>query len=317
MAVPHQHQHEHHEHAGHDHHDHHHDLRSTPLRALVFVLSLSLVIFVAEVIAGLWSGSLALLADAAHVLSDSAGLIVAGAAILVGQKQATRLATYGYKRIEVMAALANAVAVLAISGWIVVSAARRLAAPAEVATGGMMVVAVIGLLANVVAAFVLLRHSEHNLNLRGAYLHVLGDLLGSVAVIVAGLLIWLTGWSWWDPVASLMIALILVPQAVRLLRQTVGVLMEQVPQGIDVRVVAAELKNIPGVVEVHDLHVWSLEGTRNMATAHVAVVEQVDPCEILDVAEELLQANGISHSTIQIESAVHAQHEAACGSDSH
>lgn len=317
MAVPHQHQHEHHEHAGHDHHDHHHDLGSTPLRALVFVLSLSLVIFVAEVIAGLWSGSLALLADAAHVLSDSAGLIVAGAAILVGQKQATRLATYGYKRIEVMAALANAVAVLAISGWIVVSAARRLAAPAEVATGGMMVVAVIGLMANVVAAFVLLRHSEHNLNLRGAYLHVLGDLLGSVAVIVAGLLIWLTGWSWWDPVASLVIALILVPQAVRLLRQTVGVLMEQVPQGIDVRVVAAELKNIPGVVEVHDLHVWSLEGTRNMATAHVAVVEQVDPCEILDVAEELLQANGISHSTIQIESAVHAQHEAACGSDSH
>lgn len=317
MAASHQHQHEHHEHGGHDHHDHHHDLRSTPLRALVFVLSLSLVIFVAEVIAGLWSGSLALLADAAHVLSDSAGVIVAGAAILVGQKQATRLATYGYKRIEVMAALANAVAVLAISGWIVVSAARRLAAPAEVATGGMMVVAVIGLLANVVAAFVLLRHSEHNLNLRGAYLHVLGDLLGSVAVIVAGLLIWLTGWSWWDPVASLMIGLILVPQAVRLLRQTVGVLMEQVPQGIDVRVVAAELKNIPGVVEVHDLHVWSLEGTRNMATAHVAVVEQVDPCEILDVAEELLQANGISHSTIQIESAVHAQHEAACGSDSH
>ncbi|MBB3116313.1 cation diffusion facilitator family transporter [Corynebacterium bovis] len=306
-----------HAHAGHNHdhsHSHSHGHSHAPRggRALAVVLVMTTVILVAEVVGGIASGSLALLADAGHMFSDSAGLLLAGVALVVGRRPANAAATYGFRRAEVLAAAVNAVAIAAISVWILVAAFQRLGKGVEVETGLMMVVALIGLAANVVSAVILNRSAGESLNIRGAYLHVLADLLGSVAVIVAGLVITFTGWTPADTVASVLIVLIILPRTWSLFRQAWRVLMEQVPAGVDVEGIRRRVEAVPGVSRAHDLHVWSVDGEGLVATVHVVRDgEAAAGCGMLDAVHAVLRADGIGHATVQVEDPGHAEHEEA------
>ena len=280
-----------------------------PLRALLIVLGVTGTVFFAELIGGLITGSVALLADAMHMLSDAAGLIIAVVAILIGRRSATAQATFGYRRVEVLAALVNAVTVLGISAWIVVEAFQRLSEPVEIMAGPMMIVAVIGLLANIISAWILNRQREHSVNVQGAFLHVLADMLGSVAVLVAGGVIILTGWQYADVIASLVIAALVLPRAWQLMMQALRILLEQVPPGYQPAEVDALLRQVDGVLDVHDLHLWSLDGTSALASVHLVVPEGRDPAAVLCAAQAALQERGIAHATIQVERASHADHE--------
>ncbi|QRO83410.1 cation transporter [Corynebacterium glucuronolyticum] len=308
----HNHAHDEHEHPharGHNHHHHagHHHAGAS-VRALAIACTMTVTILIAEVVGGIVSGSLALLSDAAHMLSDAAGLILALVASWYGQKQASGRATYGNKRFEVLAAFINAVVVLAISVWIIVRAIMRFMAPEpEVHTGVMLVVAVVGLLANVVSAIILNRSASDSMNVKGALLHVLSDLLGSVAVIVAGLIIQFTGFTAADSIASLVIAVIIVPRATSLVFSSAGVLVERAPETVSVKAVRQRLSVLPGVVAVHDLHVWSLDGESLLATCHVVADGPHHP--VLDAVHSELVKMGIDHSTIQMETPDHVKCE--------
>lgn len=297
----------------HDHdHDHAVDPQSASLRALITALTLTSVVFFAEVIGGLVSGSMALLADAMHMLSDATGLIIAVIAVLVGRKVASARATYGYRGVEVLAAAINAVTVIAISIVIVVQAILRTRSEADIHVGLMSTVAVIGLLANAASAWVLSRQRENSLNVEGAFLHVIVDMLGSVAVIVAAVIIHFTGWTWADAVASLVIAAMVLPRAVKLLRSSLRVLLDQVPDGVDMDAIQADLEQIPGVQAVHDLHVWSTNGVEVLATCHLVVADEGCTGPLLDEAQARLRVHDIEHSTIQIEHPEHIDHEHVC-----
>ena len=295
---------------GHSHSQpHSHAPTGTPLRALLVALGITGTVFFAELIGGLITGSVALLADAMHMLSDAAGLIIAVIAILIGRRAATAQATFGYRRVEVLAALINAVTVLAVSVWIVVEAFRRLNEPVEIMAGPMMIIAVIGLLANAVSAWVLHRQREHSVNVQGAFLHVLADMLGSVAVLIAGGVIMATGWQYADVIASLIIAALVLPRAWQLMTHSLRILLEQAPPGYEPAEIDALLREVDGVHDVHDLHLWSLDGTTALASVHLVVPEDRDPAAVLCVAQEALQNRGIAHSTIQVERPGHAGHE--------
>ena len=295
---------------GHSHgHSHSHAPTDAPLRALLIVLGVTGTVFFAELIGGLITGSVALLADAMHMLSDAAGLIIAVVAIFIGRRAATAQATFGYRRVEVLAALVNAVTVLGISAWIVVEAFQRLSEPVEILAGPMMIVAVIGLLANIISAWILNRQREHSVNVQGAFLHVLADMLGSVAVLVAGGVIILTGWQYADVIASLVIAALVLPRAWQLMMQALRILLEQAPPGYRPAEVDALLRQVDGVLDVHDLHLWSLDGTSALASVHLVVPEGRDPAAVLCAAQAALQERGIAHATIQVERASHADHE--------
>ncbi|WJZ02443.1 cation diffusion facilitator family transporter [Corynebacterium freiburgense] len=292
------------------HHGHAHAHVPNSLKALVGVISLTATVFFAELIAGFLSGSLALLADAAHMFSDSAGLIIALLALLIGRKGASKRATYGYRRAEVLAAAFNAATVGLIAIWIGVEAVLRIGHQHEVETGMMLIVAVIGLLVNGISAFVLMRQSHKNMNLRGAYLHVLTDMLGSIAVIIAGLVIRFTGFVIADTVASLLIALFIVPQAWKLFKNAINVLLEAAPAGVHIERIEHAIAEIPGVVGIHDLHIWSVTGEDVLVTCHVVTdVQFTDQCALLDQVTDTLAAQGVGHSTIQLESAKHYDHE--------
>lgn len=300
-------------HHGHDQshgHSHDHSFVNTPLRALTIASVVTGVIFFAELIGGLVSGSLALLSDAMHMLSDAAGLIIALLAALIGKKGASSRATYGYRRVEVLAALFNAIAVTLVVVFIVVQAIRRLGSDYEIDTGMMLVVAFVGLVANAISAWVLSSQQEHSLNVKGAFLHVLADLLGSVAVIIAGLVIRYTGFTFADTIASLAIVAFVLPRALGLLWKTIEVLLERVPRDLDLHEIEDSLQNLPAVMMVHDLHVWTTDGVEALATAHLVVAEH--DYQILDQAQAALREFGIEHSTIQLEPENHIQHEDFC-----
>ncbi|MEJ4099890.1 cation diffusion facilitator family transporter [Corynebacterium mastitidis] len=291
---------------------HDHDHAPSSLRSLLGVIALTGAIFCAELIAGLLSGSLALLSDAMHMLSDSTGLILALVAILIGRRPPSGRATFGHRRVEVLAAAVNAVAVTAISVWIVVEALGRLRGTAQIDTTTMLLVAVIGLAANGASAMILTRRRHDSLNMRGAYLHVLSDLLGSVAVIAAGLIIRFTGFLAADTIASLIIAALVIPRSVGLARSSVWVLLNQAPEGVDTREVEERLRAVPGVSEVHDLHLWSTDGNHPLVTCHL-VVRQGGYARVLDAAQAALREIGIDHATIQVEEPGHRGHEQVCG----
>ncbi|ANE03830.1 cobalt-zinc-cadmium resistance protein [Corynebacterium crudilactis] len=305
-------------HAGHSHdgdgglgHSH----APSSLKALLAVIVFTSVIFFAELIAGLISGSLALLADAMHMLSDSTGLIIAAIAMLIGRRPRSTRATYGYKRTEVLAAMLNATVVSALSVWIVIEAIMRLGKDVEIQTDLMLIVAVIGFVTNGISALVLMRHQDGNINMRGAFLHVLSDMLGSVAVIIAGLVIRYTGWMPADTIASIAIAAIIIPRAVSLLKEALNILLERVPAHAEPAKVDEALRTIPGVSDVHDLHIWSIDGKEILATVHLVVESsstQLYSCGVLDRAEAELSKLGIFHSTIQLESVDHSDHESVC-----
>ncbi|RNE48142.1 cation diffusion facilitator family transporter [Corynebacterium alimapuense] len=284
-----------------------------PMGALSVALAVTGTVFLVELIGGLLSGSLALVSDAMHMLSDSAGLIIALLAALIGRRAATARATYGHRRVEVFAALINAITVSAVVVWILIQAFARLGGEHEIDTGLMLIIAVIGLLANAISAWVLSRQQEESLNVQGAFLHVMADLIGSVVVIIAALVIRWTGWTPADTLASLVIVALVLPRSLRLLWQSSEVLLERVPHGVDTERVAESLSALPGVAAVHDLHVWSTDGMTPLATCHLVIDrDQGIGAGILDLAQAQLREFGIEHSTIQLEYPEHLGHEQIC-----
>jgi cobalt-zinc-cadmium efflux system protein len=258
---------------------------------------------VVEVIGGMMSGSLALLADAGHMLTDTASLALAWAAARASRRPAGPLHTYGYHRMQIIAALINGVAFVAVVIWIAVEAVQRLLQPVEVLGGLMLVVALLGLLVNIVAFAVLHRGSSHDLNLRAALVHVLGDLLGSVAAIVAaGVILW-SGWMPIDPLLSLLVALLILRSAWYVVRHSVHILLEGAPQDVDVEALRNVLTEaVPAVQDIHHIHLWSLTPEWPMLTMHVTVAHEGNCSEVLACLKKILvERFGIRHSTIQVE----------------
>lgn len=298
--------HAHHDHAhyGHDHahHHHHHPAPAGWNRAFALGIALNLGFVVVEGVYGWLSGSLALLADAGHNLSDVAGLVLAWGASLAGGLRPTHRRTYGWMRASILAALANALLLIFAMGALAFEAVQRLQAPEPVAGGTVIVVAAVGVLVNGLTAWLFMAGSQTDLNIRGAFLHMAGDALVSLGVVAAGLLYLQFGWGWLDPLVSLAIAVVIVLGTWSLFRQSLHLAFDGVPEGIDLVEVHAWLLAKPGVVDVHDLHVWAL-GTSDVAlTAHL-VMPAGHPGDafVVALAEGLAHRFHINHPTIQIE----------------
>jgi cobalt-zinc-cadmium efflux system protein len=262
---------------------------------------------VVEVVAAFVTNSLALLSDAGHMLTDVDGLGMALGAIHVADRsRLDRQRTFGLYRLEILAALANAVLLFGVAIYVVFEAVRRWGDAPEVLAGPMLAVAVVGLLANL-AAFALLREgASESLNVEGAYLEVLADLFGSAAVIVAAIVIGLTGWAWVDPVVGVAIGLFILPRTWRLGAQALRILVEAAPPGLDLAALEVELRGVGGVVDVHDLHVWTLTSEMDVASVHLMVSDGTDSHAVLDRAREILRDNhGIGHATLQVEPDTH------------
>ncbi|MGN8553685.1 UNVERIFIED_CONTAM: cation diffusion facilitator family transporter [Microbacterium sp. SLM126] len=286
-------------------------------RLLAISLAITGVVMIVQVVGAFLSGSLALLADAVHMFTDAAGLVIALVAASVAARPANDRRTFGYQRAEVFGALVNGVLLLVLSVWIAIEGVQRLMTPGEVEVAGglMLVVAVVGLIANGVAMWLLSSAQRRSMNVRGAYLEVLGDLIGSAAVIVAAIVIVTTGWVQADAVASLLIAAMIVPRAVGLLREVVSVLSESVPQGTHVQDIRQHILQTPGVVDVHDIHVWQLTRGAPVFTAHVVVdgASMADgrASSILSQLQSCLSQHfDVEHSTFQLEPAGHVEHDA-------
>ena len=291
------------------HHGHHHDRRSRNRRRLALTLVLTLAYMVAEVVGGLLSGSLALLADAGHMLSDAAALGLALFAMWIAQRPPSARATYGYHRTEILAALANGAALLAVAGYVLYEAYARILNPPEVRGGLMLAVAIGGLAVNLSALLILRGDHGDSLNVRGAWLHVMSDALGSVGAIISGALIVGFGWTWADAVASLVIALLVVHSAWALLKETVAVLMESAPGHVDVDDVRNAIRTARDVRGVHDLHVWTLTSDKVCMSAHVVMGRGASAQRTLHAVTELVRVRfGIHHCTIQIEDEAFAEH---------
>lgn len=271
-------------------------------RALIVTLVLTSCYLVAEIVGGLLTGSLALLADAGHMLTDVGGLGLALFAIWFAGRPATPEHTYGYYRAEILAALANAVVLLGISIYILFEAYERFRNPPEIASGWMLLVAAVGLAVNLAGIVILRKSSSESLNLRGAYFEVLSDMLSSVGVIGAAAVMWLTGWRYADPLVSAAIGLFIVPRTWTLLRQATSILLEGTPSGISLTEVRTKLAKVPGVAGVHDLHVWSLTSGVNALSAHVVASAGVDRGVLLRALHTCARDSfGIAHATVQIE----------------
>jgi len=268
---------------------------------LTVVLAMTAAFMLVELVAGWMANSLALLADAGHMFTDVGALAMALFATWISSRPATPEKTYGYLRYEILAALVNGAALFVLAGAIVWDAVGRLAHPPDVEGGLLFAVASIGLIVNVVAARTLHRGHTESLNVRGAYLHVLGDLLGSVGAIVAGLVIVLTGWTPADPIISIGIALLILFGAWRLVRESVDVLLEATPRHIELARVEDCIATVPGVDEVHDLHVWTLTSGVVAMSGHAVVCDPEGNQQVLETVQERLADMGIRHVTLQIE----------------
>lgn len=287
---------------GHSHGHHHHDA-STNERTLWIALALTGGFTVVEFIAGWLTGSLALISDAAHMFTDSAALAVSLAATRLGRMPADAKRTFGYQRFEILAAAFNAALLFLVAIYILYEAWHRFIEPEPIKATAMLVVAVLGLIVNIVAARLLHSGSTSNLNLKSAYLEVLSDLVGSVGVIVAALVIHLTGYAWIDPLVAVAIALWVVPRTWVLFRASVNILLEGVPEGLDMNEVRASILAAPGVCGVHDLHVWAVASNETSLSAHVVVENAADSERALTGVAQLLEERfQIRHSTIQVES---------------
>lgn len=269
---------------------------------LTIILALTAAYMAAEIIGGLLTGSLALLADAAHMATDVGGLAFALFAIWIGQRPPDAGKTYGYYRAEILAALANGVLLFGVAFYILYEAYQRFREPVQVASGAMLAVAAVGLIVNLIGMYLLRAGATESLNVKGAYLEVMGDLLGSVGVLVAGGLIWLTGWDWVDPAFSVVIGLFILPRTWRLLREAVDVLLEGTPREVNLPEVEQAITAAPGVVGAHDLHAWSLTSGKHLLSAHVQVAPGSDRDEILKALKALLRERfGFDHVTLEIE----------------
>jgi len=272
-------------------------------RPLAIAFGLIVGFLVVQVAAALVTGSLALLSDAGHMATDALGLGMGLAAIHAatrGSQNPQR--TFGWYRLEILAALANAVLLVAVAVYVLVEAALRLGDPPDIDATAVLIIGVLGLAVNVTAFLLLREGAAESLNVRGAYLEVVADTLGSVGVILAAIVIGVTGWGWVDPVIGAAIGVFILPRAVRLGAQALRVLVQAAPQGIDVESVRQDLATIPGVVDVHDLHVWTLTSEMDVASVHLMVGAGIDSHGVLDQARELLSSRyRLSHATLQIE----------------
>ena len=287
-------------HAAPDAHTHHrHSAAHATRHALWAALLLTGAFAAIEAVAGFLAGSLALISDAGHMVTDSASFVVALIAASVASRPPSRRASYGYARAEVLAAFVNALAMLALVVWIAVEAVHRLLDPVPVAGPTVMVVAAVGLGVNLVVAW-MLSHGASGINARGALLHVVGDLMGSVAALVAGAVIYRTGWMPIDPILSLVVALLILRSTLALLKESTGVLLEGVPRHVSYEAVGRALAGIPGVTSVHDLHVWQMNAERVALSAHLMLTDGSDWPRVLASAQRMLAHDfGIDHVTLQ------------------
>jgi cobalt-zinc-cadmium efflux system protein len=295
---------------GHAHgHSHAPDLRSGARHKgrLLAALAVLAAVMVVEAAAAFFANSLALLSDAGHMLTDVAGLAMALAAIHVADRAASDgQRTFGLYRLEILAALANAVLLFIVAIYVVVEAVRRWSDPPDVLVGPMLVVAVVGLVANIVAFALLRSGSKESLNVEGAYLEVLSDLVGSVGVIAAAVVIGVTDWAWVDPAVGVAIGVFILPRTWRLGAQAVRILVQAAPPGLDLVALEATLQGLDGVVDVHDLHVWTLTSEMDVASVHLMVREGTDTHSVLDRARVVMRdTHGIDHATLQIEPDTH------------
>lgn len=301
MTMGHHHHHGHsHEHGHHHGHHHHH---TSNQRALFWAFVLIAMFMIVEVIGGMITNSLALLSDAGHMLSDAVALGLSFFAIKIGQRKATINKTYGYKRFEIIAAGLNGITLLIISIYIFVEAYQRFLNPPEIQSLGMLTISVIGLLVNIGAAFILMGgDKDDNLNVRSAFLHVIGDMLGSVGAIAAALVIYFFGWGIADPIASIIVAILILYSGWNVTKESLHILMEGTPANIECEKIKQSLMMIPNVQDVHDLHVWSITSGMPMLTCHISINDQSSHDLVLTKAQSLLHNEfGIDHSTIQVE----------------
>lgn len=310
MTAAHAHPHAHGAHGSHAHSysgGHPHD-RGLGQRSLAWALGLTIAFTIAEFVGGWLANSLALIADAAHMLADAGSLALSLFALWFARRPATAGKTYGYVRLEILAALVNGALLLVIAGGIVWEAIRRLGTPEPVRAGVLIAVASAGLLANLLSALILHRAAGESLNVRGAYVHVLGDLLGAAGAIGAGLLIVFTGWLAADPIISLLVAALILVSAWGLLRESVDVLLEAVPAHIDMAEVRSAMEEVPGVEDVHDLHVWTVTSGFLAMSGHAVLREPTRSQEVLDqIHARMRDRFGITHATIQLECRVPVQ----------
>lgn len=288
--------------------------RAVDRSRLKVVLAVTLAVIVVELVGAWVSGSLALLADAGHMVTDAAAVALALSASYVATLPPTSRRTFGFHRAEILAALVNAVVLLGVCGYLAVEGVRRLVDPAEVETGPMLVFALVGLAANGVSLALLARRRDESLNMRGAYLEVLGDLFGSALVVVAAVVIMTTGFTRADPVVSLLIAVLILPRSYGLLRDAVNVLLETTPAHLDLDDVRDHLREVPGVVDVHDLHAWTITSGMPVLSAHVTVtdscLEERGVGPLLDEFSGCVASHfDVDHVTFQIEPESHRDHE--------
>ncbi len=314
-SSSHSHNHAHHGHGdshahGHDHgkdghegHNHVPTISAANERAVLIGLTLTGSFMVAEVVGGYLSGSLALIADAGHMLTDTVALFLAWLGFRLGRRPADSKRSFGYARFEVLAGLINALTLFALVGWIAYEAVQRLFNPHEVLAGPMFVVAVIGLLVNLLVFRILSGADADHVNIKGALLHVLGDLLGSVGAIAAAVIIWLTGWMPIDPILSVLVSLLILRSAWALLMRTFNILMEGAPEGFDAQELETALvAAVPGLARVSHLHVWSLSSGQTMATLDIHLADGADPAGVTaEVRRKLLDDHGVNHATIEID----------------
>lgn len=292
----------------HHHHSHSHSHASNK-RALLIGFLITSAFMLVEAVGGFLTNSLALLSDAGHMLSDAVSLGIGVLAFALSEKVADYSRTYGYKRIEILAAVFNGVTLLFISGFIFVEAIQRFSEPEAVSSLGMLTIATIGLIVNIVVAWILHKgDTEGNLNLRAAFLHVIGDMLGSVGAIIAGLLIMFFDWNWADPLASIIVGILVLISGWRVTRDSLHVLMEGTPKDIKLENVIETIKKVPGIRSIHDLHVWTITSGHNALSCHAVVDGNIsirESQEILrDLEHQLLHQN-IHHVTIQLENDDH------------
>jgi cobalt-zinc-cadmium efflux system protein len=286
-------------------HDHEHQ-RVLGKRGLQIVLGITLVFTVAEFVGGWFSNSLALIADAAHMLTDAGALALSLFALWFARRPATDVKTFGYLRLEILAALANGASLVVIAVLIFIEAVRRMQQSVHIQSTVMLYVAAAGFLANLGSAFVLHRASGHNLNVRGAYLHVLGDMVGSAGAIVAALLILTTGWVGADAIVSCIVGLLILFSSWKLIRESVDILLEAVPAHLDIAEVRRAIEEIPDVDDVHDLHVWTVTSGFLAMSGHAVVHDPEHHQRILEeIQHRMLDRFGIRHATIQIERAIY------------
>ncbi len=277
-------------------------------RPLLVAFCLVVAFMVIEVIAAFATGSLSLLSDAGHMATDALGLGMALAAITAANRaQTTATHTYGLYRLEILAALTNAVLLFGVAGYVLVEALNRFGEPPDVLSGPMLVVAIAGLIVNVISWRLLQAGATESINVEGAYLEVLADMIGSIGVIAAALVIEVTGWNQADPLFAAAIGVFILPRAWRLGRRSLRILLQAAPKDLDIDAMRRGLEQLEGVTGIHDLHVWTLTSEMDVATLHLVTTEGTDPHPILDGARELLQHEyGIAHATLQVEPDTHS-----------